>query len=113
MSDIALTASQRTSLLSLQDTQNLSNRTQTRLSTGRAVNSVVDDAVSFFRAKGLSDRASDFDLKKTEIDQGISSLNTALTAIEATRRTPPSPRSRKFKTRTNNSPTNQKEHRRS
>ncbi|MDX1737645.1 MAG: flagellin [Alphaproteobacteria bacterium] len=83
MSDIALTAAQRTSLLSLQNTQTLSERTQTRLSTGRAVNSVVDDAVNYFRAKSLTDRASDFELKKTEIDQGISSLNASLGAIES------------------------------
>ncbi|WP_420549385.1 flagellin [Curvivirga sp.] len=83
MSDIALTAAQRTSLLSLQNTQSLSERTQTRLSTGRAVNNVVDDAVNFFRAKSLTDRAADFDLKKAEIDQGISTLNTSLQAIES------------------------------
>jgi len=83
MSDIALTAAQRTSLLSLQNTQSLSERTQTRLSTGRSVNGVVDDAVNYFRAKSLTDRASDFDLKKTEIDQGISALNTALGALES------------------------------
>ncbi len=83
MSDIALSAAQRTSLLSLQNTQSLSERTQTRLTTGRKVNGVVDDAVNFFRAKTLTDRAADFDLKKTEIDQGISTLNSSLGAIES------------------------------
>ncbi len=80
--DIALTAAQRQSLLSLQRTDDLSARTQTRLSSGRKVNSVVDDAVNFFRAKSLSDRASDFTLRKDNIDQGISSLNSALQATE-------------------------------
>ena len=83
MSDIALTAAQRSSLLSLQQTQTLSDRTQTRLSTGRRVNEVVDDAVNFFRARALTDRAGDFALRRDEIDQGISSLNTALQATEA------------------------------
>lgn len=83
MGDIALTAAQRTSLLSLQETQALSERTQTRLSTGRKINSVVDDAVNFFRAKSLTDRASDFGDKKAGIEQGISALNAALGAIEA------------------------------
>lgn len=82
MSDIALTAAQRNSLLSLQKTQTLSERTQTRLSTGRRVNSVVDDAVNFFRAKALTDRSEDFGLRKDGIDQGISSMNSALNAIE-------------------------------
>ena len=83
MSDIALTAAQRSSLLSLRTTQDLSDRTQTRLSTGRSVNSVVDDAVNFFKAKSLTDRAADFDLRKGEIDQGISSVNAALQALDA------------------------------
>jgi len=81
--DIALTSAQRQSLLSLQRTQSLSERTQTRLSTGKEVNSVVDDAVNFFRAKALTDRASDFNLRKDGIDQGISSLNSALNATES------------------------------
>ncbi len=81
--DIALTAAQRASLLSLQRTQYLSDRTQTRLSTGRKINEVVDDAVNFFRARTLTDRAEDFQLRKDDIDQGISALNTALDAIEA------------------------------
>jgi flagellin-like hook-associated protein FlgL len=83
MADIALTAAQRSSLLSLQQTQSLSDRTQTRLTTGKAVNSVVDDAVNFFRAQALSDRGTDFALRRDEIDQGISSLSTALQAVEA------------------------------
>ena len=68
MGDIALTAAQRSSLLSLQQTQSLSDRTQTRLTTGKSVNSVVDDAVNFFRAQALSDRGSDFALRRDEID---------------------------------------------
>ena len=83
MAGISLTASQRSSLLSLQNTESLSSRTQGRLSTGRAVNSVVDDAVKYFKSKGLSDRASDFDLRKDGIDQGISTINSALQAVEA------------------------------
>ena len=83
MGDIALTAAQRSSLLSLQQTQSLSDRTQTRLTTGKAVNSVVDDAVNFFRAQALSDRGSDFSLRRDEIDQGVSSLSTALQAVES------------------------------
>ncbi|MDJ0685627.1 MAG: hypothetical protein QNJ84_13060 [Alphaproteobacteria bacterium] len=84
MSDqIALTAAQRQSLLSLQRTDDLSSRTQTRLSTGRKINEVVDDAVNFFRARTLTDRANDFALRRDDIDQGISALNTTLDAIEA------------------------------
>ncbi len=80
---IALTAGQRSALLTLQNVQDLSERTQTRLSTGRKINSVVDDAVNFFKAKALTDRAEDFNLKKDGIDQGISSITAALDAIES------------------------------
>lgn len=81
--DIALTAAQRTSLLSLTRTADLSDRTQTRLSTGRSINQVTDDAVNFFRARALTDRASDFNLRRADIDQAISSVNTALQAVES------------------------------
>ena len=81
--DIALTAAQRTSLLSLTRTAQLSDRTQTRLSTGRAINQVTDDAVNFFRARALTDRATDFNLRRADIDQAISSVNTALQAVES------------------------------
>ena len=80
---VALTAAQRGALLTLQSVQNLSERTQTRLSTGRKINSVIDDAVNFFKAKSLSDRASDFSNKKDGIDQGISTITAALDALDA------------------------------
>ena len=83
MAEIALTSAQRSALLTLQNVADLSDRTQTRLSTGRKVNSVVDDAVAFFQGKALTDRASDFNIRKDGIDQGISSLTSGLNALEA------------------------------
>jgi flagellin-like hook-associated protein FlgL len=83
MSDVSLTAAVRQNLLSLQNTTDLINRTQNRLSTGLRVASAIDDPVKFFQAKGLQDRASDFDEKKTGIDQGISTLTAAMDSIEA------------------------------
>ena len=52
MGDIALSAASRSNLLSIQTTQRFVDRTQNRLSTGRAVSSVIDDALKFFSAKG-------------------------------------------------------------
>ncbi len=83
MSDVSLTAAVRQNLLSLKNTTDLINRTQNRLSTGLRVASAIDDPVAFFQAKGLADRASDFEEKKQGIDQGISSLTSATDAIEA------------------------------
>ena len=76
--DITLTASARNALLSLQNTGSLMSRTQGRLTTGLKVASAVDNAVAFFQAKSLSDRASDFTNRKAEIGQGISSLTAAI-----------------------------------
>ena len=78
MSDITLTATARNSLLSLTGTASLMSRTQGRLTTGLKVASAIDDAVSYFKAKGLTDRAADFTGRKDEIDQGISSMKAAV-----------------------------------
>ena len=83
MAEITLSAAVRSSLLSLQNTTVLINRTQGRLATGLAVASAIDDPIKFFEAKTLSDRATDFDDKKAGIDQGISSLTAALDGTEA------------------------------
>ncbi|MCH8835988.1 MAG: flagellin [Proteobacteria bacterium] len=83
MSEITLSAAVRDSLLSLQSTTKLINRTQGRLATGLAVASAIDDPIKFFQAKTLSDRATDFGDKKAGIDQGISSLTAALDGTEA------------------------------
>jgi flagellin-like hook-associated protein FlgL len=61
----------------------LINRTQGRLSTGLAISSPIDDAVKFFQAKSLSDRAADLTGRKDGIDQGVSALKTALEAADA------------------------------
>ena len=82
MAEITLSAAVRDSLLSLQNTTVLINRTQGRLSTGLAVSSAIDDPIKFFQAKTLADRASDFDEKKSGIDQGISTLTAALDGTE-------------------------------
>lgn len=86
MGDITLTAASRNALSSLQDTTSKTARTQQRLQSGNAVNSAIDDAVKFFQAKGLSDRASNFSDLKTSIDQTVSLLQTTsvgLTAVES------------------------------
>ncbi len=83
MSDVTLSASVRQSLLSLQSTTNLIERTQNRLSTGLRVSDAIDDPVAFFQAKSLSDRSSDFLEKKDAIDQGISTVTAALDGVEA------------------------------
>ena len=82
-SEVTLSTAVRDSLLSLKDTTRLIDTTQGRLSTGLRVAAATDDPVSFFQAKTLSDRAFDFGEKKDAIDQGISTVETALGGIEA------------------------------
>lgn len=81
--NVTLSASVRSNLLALNRTQSALDVTNSRLNTGKKVNTVVDDAVAFFSAKALDDRAADFNDKKTNIDQSISAINTALTATTA------------------------------
>jgi flagellin-like hook-associated protein FlgL len=81
--DVNLSGATRTNLLALQGTTDLIGRTQERLSTGLKVNSAVDDAIAFFQARTLTDRASDLSTLKDDIDQGVSTVETAVSAIEA------------------------------
>lgn len=83
MADVTLSAAVRNNLLALQNTHDLVAQTQTRLSTGLAVSSAIDDPVAYFQAKALSDRASDFTGKKQGIDQGISTLTGASNGVSA------------------------------
>jgi len=83
MSGITLSSSQRSSLLNLQETSRLSQRTTLRLASGRSVNSVADNAVNFFRSRSLGNRAADFGDRKNDISQGISSINSALEGTDA------------------------------
>ena len=83
MSDVTLSSAVRSSLLSLQSTTDLIDRTNSRLSSGLRVANAVDDPVAFFSAKSLDDRASDFTERKDGIDQGISTVTAALDGVES------------------------------
>ena len=79
--DISLTGAQRLALIDLKDNATLSSRTQRRLSSGRKINSVIDDSVNYFKSKALEDRAKDFNNLKNEISQAVSHLQVTLEAI--------------------------------
>ena len=81
MSDISLTASMRSNLLSLQNTQSLMDITQERLSTGKKVNSALDNPSSFYTAQSLTNRASDLSSLLDSMGQGISTIKAADEAI--------------------------------
>ena len=76
MSDIVLTAGVRSNLLQLQKTSDLITATQTKLATGKRVNSALDNPINFFTAQGLSNRASD-------LSNLLDSMSTAFNTIQA------------------------------
>ena len=83
MADISLTASMRTNLLSLQNTQSLMDMTQERLSTGLKVNSAIDNAASYYTAQSLNNRANDLNALLDSMGQGIQTIQAANEGIEA------------------------------
>ena len=83
MSDITLTASMRSNLLSLQSTQSLMDMTQERLSTGNKVNSAIDNPSSYYTAQSLNNRASDLNALLDSMGQGIQTIKAANEGIES------------------------------
>ncbi len=83
ISDISLTAGMRANLISLQQTVDLLNRTQTRLSTGKKVNSPLDDPINYFAAQSHMQRASDLALRKDGMNEGIQVIKAADAGIKA------------------------------
>ncbi len=83
MSDISLTASMRSNLLSLQNTASLMDKTQERLSTGQKVNSALDNPSSYYTARSLDNRAGDLNTLLDSMGQGISTIKAANEGIES------------------------------
>ncbi len=83
MSNISLTASMRSNLLSLQNTQSLMDTTQERLSTGKKVNSAIDNPSSYYTAQSLNNRASDLSSLLDSMGQAIQTIKAADEGIEA------------------------------
>jgi flagellin-like hook-associated protein FlgL len=84
MSDIVLSAGVRSNLLALQQTSDLITQTQNRLATGNKVNSALDNAISFFTAQGLNNRANTLNSLLDSMSNGINTIqaaNNGLTSI--------------------------------
>lgn len=86
VNDVSLTSGMRSNLLQLQSTSKLIDRTQERLSTGKQVNSALDNPTNFFAAQAHMNRASDFSVRKDGMAEGIQTVKAAdagITAISA------------------------------
>lgn len=82
-SDVVLTAALRNNLLSLQSTQKSIDATQIRLSTGKKVNSALDNPQSFFASQALKNRADDLGKLLDSIGQSIQVIKAADTGVTA------------------------------
>ena len=83
MSQISLTASMRSNLLSLQNTASLMSQTQERLASGKKVNSAIDNPSAYYTAQSLNNRASDLSGLLDSMGQAISTIKAADEGIEA------------------------------
>lgn len=81
--DVSLTASMRSVLVSLQENSSMLDRTSDRLSTGKKVNSALDNPASFFAAKGHTDRATRLDARKETMNEAIQMIKAADNGVKA------------------------------
>ncbi len=86
MADITLSNGIRNNLLSLQSTADLLDRTQFRLSTGRKVNTALDDPLNYFQADTLASRGRALSSLLDSLGLGIKTLETTDAALTNTRR---------------------------
>ncbi|MFD1331502.1 flagellin [Methylopila musalis] len=83
MSDITLNSAVRSNLRTLQSTTELMGRTEERLSTGKKVNSALDNPSSFFTAQSLDRRASDLSNLLDSVSNSVKTIEAADNGISA------------------------------
>lgn len=76
-SNISLSSAVRSNLNALQSTAQLMSGVQEKLSTGKKVNSALDNPNSFFTAKGLENRAGDLGSLLDDMGQSVQTLKAA------------------------------------
>jgi len=81
MADIILSAAVRSNLLALQQTSDLISTTQTRLATGKKVNSALDNPTNFFTASSLNSRAGDLGGLLDAVSNGLKTIEAANNGI--------------------------------
>ncbi|MEA2927592.1 MAG: flagellin [Hyphomicrobiales bacterium] len=77
MADIILSKSVRSNLSALQSTANLISQTQSRLATGKRVNSALDSPLNFFTSQSLNSRASDLNSLLDSVSNAVQTLQAA------------------------------------
>lgn len=83
MSQVSLSKAVRQNLMSLQSTADLMASTQQKLSTGKRVNSAMDNASNYFTSSSLNSRASDLTSLLDGISNAVKTLEAANNGITA------------------------------
>jgi flagellin len=83
MGNIVLSSGVRSNLLELQRTGDLIGLTQIRLSTGKRVNTALDNPTNFFTAQSLNNRAGDLGSLLDSMGNAIKTLQAADNGITA------------------------------
>ena len=81
MSDIVLSAAFGRTCCNCSRPSDLITQTQTRLATGKRVNSALDNPINFFTAQGLTSRASDLNTLLDSMSSGINTIQAANNGI--------------------------------
>lgn len=81
--EVSLTGAMRANLVSLQQTATLLGQTQERLSTGKRVNSALDNPANFFAAREHTQRANLLNGLKDNINEAIQTVKAADKAVTA------------------------------
>ena len=82
-SAVTLTSGISQNLYSLQSIESDMESTSYRLSTGKRINSALDDPINYFTAQEHLQRASDLEVRKDGMSEGIQTLEAADGGIES------------------------------
>jgi flagellin-like hook-associated protein FlgL len=82
INDITLASGMRNNLVNLQTVSALQSRTTQRLSTGKKVNSAIDDPSAYFAAQNATNRANDLATAKTSMGEAIQTVKAGLQGID-------------------------------
>jgi flagellin-like hook-associated protein FlgL len=80
---ISLTSGMRNNLLSLQGTSKMIDQTQTRLSTGKKVNSPLDNPTNYFASQSHLQRADDLSARKDGMAEAVQMVKSADAGMKA------------------------------
>jgi hypothetical protein len=71
---ITLTAGMRANLFALQNTAKMMELTQSRLASGKRIQTALDDPINFFAAQGHQQRADDLAFRKDAMGEAIQTI---------------------------------------